>query len=173
LQKRIYINNQIRAEKVRLVSEQGEQLGVVLLQEAINKAKDQGLDLIQVTEKVDPPVCKIMDYGKYIYQQSKKEKNKNQGRSGELKIIRLTFAISDHDLEVRAAAAEKFLKQGDKVKIEMRLRGREKAHEDFSREKIKKFMEMVGKSTAIKIEMPLKKEPRGMIMIIDKADKKQ
>lgn len=164
--KKTYINHQIRAEKVRLIDDSGEQLGVFDLEKAIDMAKEKGLDLIQVTEKVDPPVVKIMDYGKFLYQQQKKEKSMKHSRKTEMKAIRLTFGISEHDMETKAKQAEKFLKIGDTVRIEMRLRGREKALGDFSRGKIEKFIEILKKSVPVKIESPLKKEPRGLTMII-------
>jgi translation initiation factor IF-3 len=168
IQPRVIINNRIRAEKVRLIDESGQQVGVLPLQEAINRAKERGLDLIQITEKVDPPVCKITDYGKYLYGLKKKER-KVKHYAGELKGIRLTFGISEHDLQTRARQAEKFLKKGDKIRIELRLRGREKAHQDFAREKIKKFIEELQKTIEVKIEKDLKKEPRGLIMIISRS----
>jgi translation initiation factor IF-3 len=174
--KKPYINYQIRAKQVRLIDETGKQLGVLELEEAINIAKEKNLDLIQVTEKADPPVVKIMDYGKYLYQQQKKEKNAAHQKKGGLKTIRLTFGISDHDMETRARQAEKFLKIGDIVRIEMRLRGREKALKTFSKEKMEKFIEILKKTIPIKIENPLRKEPRGLTMIISydkKSDIKQ
>lgn len=130
-------------------------------------AKEKGLDLIQVTEKVEPPVCKIMDYGKYIYQQKKKEKTiKHKG--GELKGIRLKFAISEHDMETKAKQAEKFLKKGDKIKIEMKLRGREMALQQFAKDKVTKYLEILNGLIPIKQEGELKKQPRGLTMIVSK-----
>ena len=102
---------------MRVISETGEQLGVMNIFPAIDLAKSKGLDLIQVTEKVEPPVCRIANYGKYLYQQQKKEKKISKPRGGELKEIRLTFNISPHDMETRATQAKKFLEEGDKVKI--------------------------------------------------------
>lgn len=162
------VNNKIRAKEVRLIDETGKQLGVLALEEAIDKAKEKGLDLIQATEKVDPPVCKIMEYGKYLYSLKKKERSAKHHKTGELKGIRLSFKISDHDLETRAKQAEKFLKQGDKIKLEMRLRGREKAHQDLAREKMNKFIESINKTTPTKTERGIKKQPRGLTMIIAK-----
>lgn len=153
---------------MRLINEKGEQLGILDLGKAIEMAKEKELDLIQVTEKVEPPVCKIMDYGKYIYQQKKKEKSAKHHHIGELKGIRLTFNISTHDLETRARQAEAFLKKGDKVKIEMRLRGREKALERFAREKIKKFLETLNGLIPIKVEGDVRKQFGGLTMIISK-----
>ena len=153
---------------MRVVDETGKQLGVLPIEEALQSARERSLDLIQVTEKAEPPVCKIMDYGKYLYWQKKKEKEAKHHRTGELKGIRLTFNISDHDLETRVHQAEKFLKEGDKVRIEMRLRGREKAHQDFAREKINKFLDILKASTPVKTERELKKQARGLTMIISK-----
>jgi len=135
--------------------------------EALQLARERHLDLIQVTEKAEPPVCKIMDYGKYVYSEQKKMKKAAQKqKGGELKQIRLSFGISVHDLETKAMQAEKFLKRGDKVRIEMRLRGREKSLGQFAREKMGKFLEILESSISLKIERDLKKEPRGLTMII-------
>ena len=151
-----------------MIDEAGKQLGVLALTKALQIARERGFDLIQVTEKIEPPVCKLMDYGKYLYQLKKKERSVKHHTGGELKGIRLTFGISEHDLETRAKQAEKFLKKGDRVRIEMKLRGRQKALQGFAREKIKKFLEILEKSTPIKIERELKKQPRGLTMIIAK-----
>lgn len=166
--KRIFINNQIRAKEVRVIDETGKQLGVLILEKALQIARERNFDLIQVTEKVEPPVCKLMDYGKYLYQLEKKEKLAKHHKAGELKGIRLTFGISQHDLETRVKQAEKFLKKGDKIRVEMPLRGREKAHQDFAREKIRKFLEILEKLVPIKVERELKREFRGLTMIIAK-----
>lgn len=139
------------------------------LEEALQIAKERNLDLIQVTEKAEPPVCKIMDYGKYLYWLQKKEKAAKGSGTSELKGVRLGFNISQHDLETRACQAEKFLKKGDKVRVEMILRGREKALGDFAKGKINQFLEILGKLVPIKIERELKREPRGFTMIITKA----
>ena len=152
-----------------MIDETGEQLGVLPIEKAVEMAEERGLDLIQVTEKVDPPVCKIIDHGKYLYALKKKERKTKAHHVGELKGIRLTFSISEHDLQTRARQAEKFLKKGDKIRIEMKLRGREKAHQDFAREKIKKFIDLLQQTIPVKIERDLKKQPRGLTMIIAKS----
>lgn len=136
---------------------------------ATQMAQERNLDLIQVTEKVEPPVCKIMEYGKYLYSLEKKEKASRVKTGGEIKGIRLTFNISLHDLEVRARQAEKFLKKGDKIRVELVLRGREKAHGDFAKEKISQFLEILDKLTPIKTERELKRESRGFTIIISKS----
>jgi translation initiation factor IF-3 len=165
---KVLINNFIRAKEVRVISETGEQLGVMNIFNAIDLAKSKGLDLIQVTEKVEPPVCKIANYGKYLYSQQKKEKKMTKPRGGELKEIRLTFNISPHDMETRATQAKKFLDDGDKVKINMSLRGREKAMGQFATDKVKLFLEKLNLLIPIKTERELKREPRGFTMIVSK-----
>jgi len=153
---------------VRVVDETGAQLGVMNIFNAIDLAKSKGLDLIQVTEKVEPPVCKIANYGKYLYTLQKKEKKISKPKGGELKEIRLTFGISPHDMEIRAKQAEKFLKEGDKVKINMALRGREKAMGNYAKEKVQKFLESLNIIIPIKTERELKREPRGFTLIVSK-----
>jgi len=170
LKKYIIANNNIRADKVRLIDHEGKQLGVVSLKEALIKSHEAGLDLIKVTDKVQPPVCKIIDYGKYAYQLGKKEK-KQKHQGGEIKNIRLTFNISLHDMETRARAAEKFLAKEQKVRIEMRLKGRQRALAEHAREKTKQFLEILNKTTPIKVERELKREPRGFTIIIGKISK--
>lgn len=130
-------------------------------------AQEAGLDLIKVTEKVRPPVCKILDYGKYLYQEKKKER-KIKKSVGGIKGIRLGFNISQHDLETKAHQAEKFLKKGNKVKIEMRLRGRQNIFKDLAKEKINKFLEILEEILPIKIEKEVKKRPGGLTAIISK-----
>lgn len=164
---RIPINNYIRAKEVRVVDETGKQLGIMPLEEALRISSDRNLDLIQVTEKVVPPVCKIGDFGKYLYQLQKKEKKIKQV-GGELKEVRIGFNISPHDLETKAKLAEKFLKKGDKVKVAMPLRGREKALGNFAKEKINQFLNFLDSLIPIKVEKDLKRDPRGFTMIIFK-----
>ncbi len=154
---------------MRLIDETGKQIGVVSLQEALQMARERNLDLIQVTEKVDPPVCRIEEYGKYLYREEKKNRSIKKQKGGELKGIHLTYNISLHDMETRARQAEKFLSKGDLVRIELSLRGREKALQDFAREKMKKFVEILNAITPIKIEKEIKREARGLTMMISKG----
>ena len=165
--KKPFINNQIRAAEVRVIDEAGKQLGILMREKAIQLAKERNLDLIQVTEKVTPPVCKIMDYGKYLYQLSKKEKSLKQ-KGGEIKGVRLSFRISQHDMEIKAQKAKEFLEKGNKIRIEMVLKGREKSLLDFAKIKINQFLDILNKLTPLKIERDLKKEFRGLTMIISK-----
>jgi translation initiation factor IF-3 len=168
LLKKPLVNNQIRTPQVRLIDETGKQLGVMSVQEALQMAQERNLDLVQVTEKVAPPVCKIINYGKYLYSLQKKERATKIKKAGELKGIRLGFNISPHDLETRAHQAEKFLKKGDKIRIEMPLRGREKGLSEYAKGKINQFLEILEKIVPIKIERELKREARGLTMIIVK-----
>lgn len=166
---KIPINNFIRAKEVRVIDETGAQLGIKNIFEAIDLAKARGLDLIQVTEKVEPPICKIADYGKYLYSLKKKEKKISlKSRGGELKEVRIGFNTSPHDIEIKAKQAEKFLKEGDKVKVGMILRGREKAMGDFAKKKIEIFTTTLNTLIPIKIDRELKREPKGFTMIISK-----
>jgi len=165
---KVLINNFIRSKEVRVISETGEQLGIMNIFNAIDLAKSKGLDLIQVTEKVEPPVCRIANYGKYLYQQQKKERKVKKPTGGELKEVRLTFGISPHDMETRAKQAKAFLEEGNKVKINMALRGREKAMGGFATDKVKIFLENLNSLIPIKTERELKREPRGFAMIISK-----
>jgi len=148
-----------------LIDENDRQVGVVSLKEALEMAYGKNLDLVQVTDKAVPPVVKITNYGKYLYNLQKKEKNV---RTSEVKGIRLTYNISPHDMETRAAQAKKFLEKGDKVKIELRLRGREKAFGDLSKDKVNQFLEILGKLIPHKIDKELKREMGGFNMIISK-----
>lgn len=161
------VNERIRTREVRVIDENGKQLGILPLEEALRIAKERHLDLVQVTEKVFPPVCKILDYGKYLYLQKKKESKKAK-RAAQIKGIRLGFGISLHDLEIRVNQAKKFLEKGYKVKIEMRLRGRQRSLSDFGKLKIEKFLEILKEKIPLKIERELKIEPRGLTMIISK-----
>jgi translation initiation factor IF-3 len=166
--KRILSNNRIRAREVRLIDENEKQIGVVSLEEALRMAQERNLDLIQVTEKVEPPVCRLGDLGKYIYREEKKEKTIHKHKGGDLKGIRLTFNISQHDLETRVHQAEKFLKRGDQVRIELPLKGRQRALQDFAQGKIEKFLNTLNDLIPIKRERELKREARGFTMIISK-----
>lgn len=138
------------------------------LAEALKIAQERGLDLIQVTEKVQPPVCRLGEYGKYLYWQEKKNRETKKQKGGQVKGIRLSFGISEHDLAIRAKQAEKFLKQGNKVALEMVLRGREKALANVAKNKVQQFLEILRQSLSVKAEGDLKKGPRGFVLIIAK-----
>ena len=141
-------------------------MGVVSLEEAARLTKESGLDLVEVADKARPPVCRIIDYGKYLYQQEKKAKQQKTFKS-EVKGIRLSFGIAQNDMQLKANQAKKFLDQGHKVRVEIILRVREKAHQNLAREKIELFRQMIGIET--NFDQPPKKYPRGYTMIVSKA----
>lgn len=154
---------------MRVIDEAGGQLGVMNIFAAIDLAKSKGLDLIQVTEKVDPPVCRIGDHGKYLYSMQKKERKiKANTKESKLKEVQIGFKTSPHDIEVKAKQAEKFLLNGDKVKVGMVLKGREKGMGDFAKKKVQTFLDTLNALLPIKTERELKREPRGFTMIISK-----
>jgi len=165
--KKPLVNNQIRAERVRVIDKEGKNLGIFELEKALHLAEEEGLDLILLTEKANPPVCKIADYGKYLYWLQKRKKDKKDKKS-ELKVVRLGFNISLHDLEIKAKQAEKFLSQGNKIKIEIVLRGREKTLPEIAKEKIERFLEILEKTIPIKKDTDLRKEAKGFTIIISK-----
>tara|TARA_B100001287_G_scaffold62853_1_gene51060 strand:- start:6022 stop:6516 length:495 start_codon:yes stop_codon:yes gene_type:complete len=126
------INEQIKTDTVRLISSEGDQLGVVSLQDALNKADNVGLDLVEISPNTNPPVCKILDYGKYVYEKQKLEKkNKKKQHVIHVKEIRVRPNTGDHDLLTKLSRAKKFLEAGDKVKITVMYRGREMARQDM------------------------------------------
>jgi len=167
--KKTPVNENIRAKEVRLVAGEGEHFGVVPIKKAMEVAKERGLDLVQVTDNVEPPVCKVIDYGKYAYEENKKKKKQEKANKPQVKSIRLGFSISDHDMETRIKSAEKFLNGGDSVKIVLPLKGRQKALQDVAREKMNRFLEKLQEKMDIKIEKAISKEPRGLTTTISKG----
>ena len=163
--KELEINGQIRDREVRLIGADGEQKGVVSIQVAMRAAEEAGLDLVKIAPQATPPVCKVLDYGKYRFEQQKKEKEakKNQ-KVIDIKEIRLSATIDTHDMEVKAKATEKFLKNGDKVKVSIRFRGRQIKHGDLGLDVMDTFYDMVKDSAAI--DSPAKQEGRNMFMIL-------
>ncbi len=166
--KKTYINNKIRAKEVRVVSDEKEHIGVIPLEKALEIAKKKDLDLVQITDNINPPVCKIIDYGKYSYEEKKKKKKQEKTHKTQVKSIRLGFSISEHDMRVRTKSAEKFLEEGDSVRIILPLRGRQKALEGVAREKMQQFLDIIQENMEIKIEKSIGKEPRGLTTTITK-----
>lgn len=159
------VNQAIREDEVRLVDENGEQVGVVKTSEALERAEAAGLDLVEVSPNAKPPVCKILDYGKYKYEQQKKanEARKKQ-KTIEVKEVKIRPGIEKHDYEVKMRNARRFLEGGDKVKVTMRFRGREMAHQDIGMDLLKKMREELG--DVCETELHPKLEGRQMIMIL-------
>ena len=170
--KQTQINDEIRASEVRLIDENGEMRGIMSIDEALDLAEKADLDLVNISPNADPPVCKILDYGKYRYEQQKKEKTakKNQHVT-EIKEIRLSASIEDHDIQVKAKTASKFLQDGDKVKVSLRFRGRERDYTQLGYDAMERFAEMVSEYGVI--EKQPKMEGRRMNMFLaPKRDKK-
>jgi translation initiation factor IF-3 len=161
----IKANEYIRVARVQVIDENGANLGIMETTDAITLAKERGLDLVEVSSKTEPPICKIIDKGKYQYLQEKKDKKqKAKQKKVELKEIRIGISTSPHDLETKVKQIEKFLKDGDKVRLEIRLRGRERAHGDLAREKMEKFLQMI--TAEYRKEDDLKKSPTGLSITI-------
>jgi len=152
-----------------LISEDGKNLGIFPLDKALQYTRERNLDLIEITEKTIPPVCRAGNLGKYLYQQKKKEKHQKQKQKlGKIKGVRISPRISEHDLEIKANLAKKFLKKGHKVKIEVRLRGREKLLFSFAKEKLENLFQMIETELKIKKEQEVKKTSAGLEVMIAK-----
>ena len=171
-QKETQINEEIRAKEVRVIDANGQMIGILPIEEALAKAEEAGLDLINVSPNAVPPVCKILDFGKFKYEQQKKEKEaKKKQVVTEVKEVRLSTFIEEHDLKTKANAAAKFIKAGDKVKVSLRLRGRERDYADRAKEVMVQFAE--GLQDICTLEKEPKFEGRGLMMVLaPKSDKK-
>ena len=163
--KDLQINGEIREREVRLIDVDGSQLGVVSTRDALAKADERKLDLVKVAPTAKPPVCKIMDYGKFKYEAAKKEKEARRNQKIiSVKEIRLTPNIESHDLNVKARRANDFLKSGDKVKVSVRFRGREMGHTNMGRIVLDDFVELTQECG--NVEKRAKMEGRNMTMFL-------
>ena len=161
----LMINEQIRDKEIRLIGENGEQLGIMSARDAMKMAEDAGLDLVKIAPTAKPPVCKIVDYGKYKYEQIRKEKEaKKKQKVIEIKEIRLSPNIDTNDLNTKINAARKFLTKGDKVKITLRFRGREMAHMNSSKHILDDFAQSLSDISVV--EKAPKVEGRSMTMFL-------
>lgn len=159
------INEQIRDKEVRVIGESGEQLGIMSAREAYKLAQEAELDLVKIAPTAKPPVCKIIDYGKYRYELARKEKEaKKKQKTVEVKEVRLSPNIDTNDLNTKVNNAKKFIEKGNKVKVTLRFRGREMAHMQTSKHILDDFAEML-KDTA-SIEKPAKLEGRSISMVL-------
>lgn len=159
------MNEQIRDKEIRLVGEDGEQLGIMSAKDALKMAKEAGLDLVKIAPTAKPPVCKIVDYGKYRYEQARREKEaKKKQKVTEVKEIHLSPNIDVNDLTTKANQARKFVEKGNKVKVALRFRGREMAHMATGKEVLDSFFEKL--SDVAVVEKPAKLEGRSMIMVL-------
>ncbi len=159
------VNEGIRGKEVRVIDVDGEQLGIMSPKKALEIAQQRDLDLVMVAPKANPPVCRIMDYGKYRFDMAKREKEaRKHQRTINVKEVRLSANIEEHDMGVKAKHADKFLKAGDKVKVTIRFRGREMAHTSIGYDVMNRFVEMITQEHII--ERKPKLEGRNMIMIL-------
>ncbi|WP_108721230.1 translation initiation factor IF-3 [Virgibacillus indicus] len=166
------VNEKIRAREVRLIDSNGDQLGVKSRQEALEIAQTRNLDLVLVAPNAKPPVCRIMDYGKYRFEQQKKEKEaRKKQKVINVKEVRFTPGIGDHDYETKLKNAKKFLEKGDKVKAAVRFRGRAITHKELGREVLDRMAEDV-KDVAT-VETKPKMEGRNMFMMLAPINEKQ
>lgn len=168
--KGLSINDAIREKEIRVVDSDGSQLGIMPTADARKIAEKKGLDLVLIAPKAVPPVCKIIDFGKYCYEQAKKEKEAKKNQSVvSVKEIQLTLKIDTHDIQTKASHAIRFLKNGDKVKVVVKFKGREMAHTELGYDIAERFCAMTGEFCVI--EKPAKLEGRNMILVL--APKKE
>ena len=161
------INTNITSPEVRLVDATGKMVGVVALTEALRQAREASLDLVEIAPDSNPPVCKVMNYGKFLYTQSKQQRlHKAKQKKVELKALRIGFKIEPHDLEVKLKQTYKFLDQGHKVKLDMYLRGREKAFANQAAVKMQNIINTLPEN--VRLEQELKKSPQGFSVILAK-----
>jgi len=159
------MNERIRAREIRVIDDDGAQLGIMSPRDALAIARERGIDLIEVAPQAQPPVCKIMDYGKFKYEQAKKEKDSaKKHKQSELKGIQMFPNIEEHDFVVKVKSAIKFLEEGDKVKVTVRFKGRQITHPEFWRQQMEKVVQMT--SQVGQVEKPPSMEGRMMTMIL-------
>ncbi len=148
--KNLRVNERIRAREIRLVGEKGEQLGIVPLSQALETARQQNLDLVEVAATAAPPVCRLLDYGKYKYEQTKKERElRRSQRASLLREVRLRPKIGDHDFEAKARSVRRLLNGGDKVKVTVRFRGREVTHPELGLKLLQRMAELLKEVASI------------------------
>ena len=164
----IRINESIRAKEVRVIGVEGENLEILDTKEALEKAQDSGLDLIEISPNTNPPIVKIMDYGKFQYEQKKKQKAmKANSHTTETKVIQIKLNTGEHDLGLKAKNISKWLKEGNRIKLDLFLRGREKYMDfNFLKERLNRVLHIV--TEEFKIADGPKKSPKGLSMILEK-----
>jgi translation initiation factor IF-3 len=166
MQKHLRVNNQIRTPEVQVIDDKGQQLGVMTVSDALKLAHERSLDLVEVGPQTKPPIAKIMDYGKYIYRKEKQEKGQTKQKDQEMKTVRVGFKTGVHDLKFKSEQIDGFIKDGHPVKIELTLRGREKALANMGREKLDNFLKLISEPHSI--QQGVKRSPFGWMIIIKK-----
>ena len=166
------INQNIRDPEIRVIGSNGEQLGIMSARDANDLAEKEGLDLVKISPNAVPPVCKIMNYGKYLFDKAKREKEQRKNQKiVELKEVQLSMTIEQHDIDIKAKHATKFLLNGDKVKVSIRMSGRQQAYSDRGVETENAFAKSLEEISVI--EKPAKVEGRNIIMIISPKNAKK
>lgn len=165
------VNHQIRAKEVRVVGAEGENLGVLPLSEAISRAEEVGLDLIEISPNAVPPVAKIMEYGKFQYEQQKKRKDaKAKAHTTETKSVQVKIGTGDHDMQLKAKKAAEWLAEGHRVKVDLFLWGRYKYMEfAFLKERLERFLNLI--PADYKLADPIAKSPKGLATVLERAKK--
>lgn len=162
------INHEIRTRELRVIGSRGENLGILTLEEALKKTDELGLDLIEISPNTVPPVVKMADFGRWLYEENKKSKNAKKAHSAEVKTVQVKLATGDHDLALKAKKTSEWLSEGNRVKVDLFLPGRAKyLDEKFLKERIERMLKFV--SVDYKIADSAKKSPKGMTVIIERA----
>lgn len=163
--KNLRVNEEIRSQEIRLIGPQGEQRGIISRAEGLRISQEMGLDLVEVAPQANPPVCRIMDYGKYCYEQSKREREaRKRQKITEVKEVKLRAGIEEHDFQVKVRNALRFLSDGDKVKVTVIFRGREISHLERGKDLCIRFVERL--QGAANVEKPPALEGRSLVMIL-------
>lgn len=168
MKEKLRINFQIQAKELRVITEDGQNLGILSKEDALDKAKELGLDLIEISPNAVPPIAKIIDYGKFEYDENKKLKqSKAKSKSVEVKSLQVKVGTGDHDLELKAKKTSEWLKEGNQVRINLFLQGRSKfLDEKFLKDRMERLIKLV--STEHKISDPIKKGPKGLTVLLEK-----
>lgn len=162
------INQQIRERELRIIGPKGENIGILTLEEALKKTEELGLDLIEISANTIPPVAKIADFGRYLYEENKKSKQSKKAHSSEVKTVQVKLGTGDHDLTLKAKKTSEWLSEGNRVRVDLFLPGRAKyLDEKFLKERIERMLKFV--SVDYKIADSAKKSPKGMTIVIERA----
>ena len=172
MKEKVRINKQIRAQSLRVIGSEGDNLGVISLADALKKAEDAGLDLILVSENANPPVARIADYGKYRYEMKKKAREaRGKSHATETKTMQVKIGTGEHDLGLKAKKASRWLKEGHRIKLDLFLAGRAKyMKEDFLKERLNRILVLI--TEPYKIADGPKKSPKGLTIVLEKGKKK-
>lgn len=166
------LNQYIQAPKLRVIDSEGKQIGLISKEEALAKAKQTGLDLVEIAPQANPPVAKIVDFQKFKYEESKKERGSKKSSDGSLKELWLSPRIAEHDLKVRLDRAREFLKEGHKVKLTVKFKGREMAHPELGHAVLKQALSNLGESVSVERESRFEGRNLSVILVKSKGGKK-